>query len=268
MRLFEQSWELGIRSDRPTRALEYYVNGNMVGPELMCEMIEVRRGWTEAELLAGGASPGDLPRLTWGFVNLALQMGELELAREWAERGYELAQESGNPSAIAGALLSVGMSRLTYDPDGALRAFEACLDLFRQGAFAAGAASALFQGALVYARRGERGRASSLLVESIENLRPGGRTAELDGACGYAIEILLVFGLNEAALVVLGAVFDGELRVLRNTPVPPDRQPADARALREIVGRERFAELLAVGARMSYDEVLDHIIASVQSSAQ
>ena len=56
---------------------------------------------------------------------------------------------------------------------------------------------------------------------------------------------------------------DGELRVLRDIPVPPDRQPADVRSLRETVGEARFAELLAIGARMSYDELLDHIVAAL-----
>ena len=34
--------------------------------------------------------------------------------------------------------------------------------------------------------------------------------------------------------------------------------------MRETVGKERFAELLAVGARMSYDEILDHIVAALR----
>jgi len=31
----------------------------------------------------------------------------------------------------------------------------------------------------------------------------------------------------------------------------------------ETIGRARFAELLAVGARMSHDEILDHIVAAL-----
>ena len=105
------------------------------------------------------------------------------------------------------------------------------------------------------------------LIEAIEELRPRGRSSVLDGACGYAIEILSTLGLIERAVVVLGSVFDGELRVLRDLPVPPDRQPLDVRAMRETVGKVRFAELLAVGARMSYEEILDHMVAALADAS-
>jgi hypothetical protein len=200
--------------------------------------------------------------MTWGFVNMTLMLGEIDLAHEWADRGLELARESGNPSARAGALLSVGQSRLTDDPDAALRALTECIELSRQGARAAGSDTALYLGALVYARRGESGRASAQLIEAIEALRTYGRSAGLDGGCGYAIEILSTLGLIEATAVLLGSVFDGELRVLRDLQVPPDRRRVDVRAVRETIGEARFAELLAVGARMSYDEILDHIVAA------
>ncbi len=262
--LIVESWALGVDADRPTPALKYYIGGvSAVPPELMRVMIEARRSWPEAELEAAGATLPELAQVTWGLVPFALQLGEIELGREWAERGYELARQSGNPSTLAAALLSTGMSRLADDPDGALRAFEECVDLTRHGAQAAGGQAALFQGALVHARRGEHRRASSQLVEAIEGLRLRGRSAELDGACGYAIEILSTLKLVEATVVVLGSVFDGELRVLRDIPVPPDRQPIDVRAMRETVGEARFTELLAVGAGMSYDELIDHILAAL-----
>jgi predicted ATPase/class 3 adenylate cyclase len=263
-----ESWARGIDPEQPTRALRFYVgSANMLQPNaVMRALIEVRRIWSEAALEAAGAGRAELAQMTWGFVNMALLLGEFELGREWADRGYELAQQSGNPTALAGGLLAIGQSRLADDPDGALRAFAECIDLARQGARAAGSGAALFLGALVYARRGERGRASSQLVESIEHLRLRGRSSELDAACAYAIEILSTLGLIDAAAVVLGSVLGGELRVLRDVPVPPDRQPVDVRAMRETLGKARFEELLAVGARMSYDEILDHIVAAADGA--
>ena len=158
------------------------------------------------------------------------------------------------------------MSRLIDDPDRALQAFEKCVDLARQGAQATGNEAALFQGALIHARRGEHHRASAQLIEAIESVRPRGRSSVLDGACGYAIEVLPTLGLIEPAVVLLGSVFDGELHVLRDLPVPPDRQPLDVRAMRETVGQARFTELLARGARMSYEEILDHIVAALRGA--
>jgi predicted ATPase len=263
--LYIEGWKLGIDPEQATPAIRFYTLGaNLVqATDPIREVVEVRRAWSDAALRAAGAAPADLARLTWGFVNMALFLGEIELAQEWADRGDQLARQSGNPSARAGALLSVGQSRLTDDPDAALRAFAECINLTRQGARAAGTDTALYLGALVYARRGDHARARSQLVEAIEALRTYGRSAGLDGACGYAIEVLATLGMLEASTVVLGAILDGELRVLRDLPVPPDRRPADVRALREAVGRARFEELLAVGARMSYDEVLDHIVAAL-----
>jgi hypothetical protein len=234
----------------------------MAAPALTRAIVDVVRSWSDRELTAAGTTLAELAHLRWGFVNLALQIGELELAQEWADAGYELAVQSGSPSSLAGALLAVGMARLTTDPDDALRAFAECIDLTRRGAWASGGNAALYQSALVYARRGDRAQATSQLIEAIETLRPRGRTAELDGACGYSIEILATLGLIEAAMVVVGSIFDGELRVLREVPVPPDRTPIDVRGVRETIGKARFDELLGVGARMSYDEVLDHIVSA------
>jgi hypothetical protein len=63
--------------------------------------------------------------------------------------------------------------------------------------------------------------------------------------------------------VIIGSILDGELRVLRDMPAPPSRKPPDVRAMRELVGKERFAELVTRGSRISYDEILDHILASL-----
>jgi len=67
--------------------------------------------------------------------------------------------------------------------------------------------------------------------------------------------------------VIIGAILDGELRVLRDMPAPPSRTPPDVRAMRERVGKGRFAELVTRGARMSYDEILDHIVSALSEAS-
>src|SRR5205823_4969865 len=96
-------------------------------------------------------------------------------------------------------------------------------------------------------------------------VRPAGRNAELDGACGYAVEVLELLGATEAALVIVGAILDGELRVLRDMPAPPSRTSPDVRTMRDRVGRERFGELVTAGSRMTYDALIDHVVASLQA---
>lgn len=49
--------------------------------------------------------------------------------------------------------------------------------------------------------------------------------------------------------------------------MPPSRHPPDVRAMRETVGEQRFAELVAAGARMTYEEILDHILEALQALA-
>ena len=73
-------------------------------------------------------------------------------------------------------------------------------------------------------------------------------------------------GDTEAALVLVGAVIDGELRGLREMTLPPGRTRPDVRALRAQVGKERFAELLAIGAQMPYEDLLDHILTSLRTA--
>jgi hypothetical protein len=153
------------------------------------------------------------------------------------------------------------------DPERGLQAFEACVELGRQGAAAAGFHSALYRLALLHARRGELARGAAELAEVIEDMRPGGRHRALDGACGYALEMFVLLDQSEAAAVVLGSILDGELHVLRDIPVPPDRQGVDLRAVRDILGRDRFASLVASGARMSYDEILDYIIETLRTAS-
>ena len=71
------------------------------------------------------------------------------------------------------------------------------------------------------------------MTAAITACRPAGRNAELDGACGYAVELLELLGDSEAALVIVGSILHGELRGLRDMPAPPSRTPPDVRVMRE-----------------------------------
>jgi predicted ATPase len=213
------------------------------------------------------ATGRDAAEQAWVLVALGLasaNLGNVDVAREFAPQLLSMAQRSGAPSMIARANQSVGQTFAAVDPGTARRHFQQCIELGRAGVRFSGLGAAHMQAALIDAQQGRGSEAAQNMIAAITVTRPAGRIAELDGACGYAIEILERLGETEAALVLIGSVLDGELRVLRDFPTPLDRTPPNVRALREQVGRERFAELVNKGAAMSYDELLEHILTSLE----
>jgi hypothetical protein len=159
--------------------------------------------------------------------------------------------------------MQIGMTLASIEPDQARRHFQECIDLGLAGVRFSGLGSAYMQAALIDAQQNRHHNAARNMTAAITACRPAGRNAELDGACGYAVELLELLGDTEAALVIIGSILDGELRVLRDMPAPPSRTPPDVHAMRARVGNERFAELVTRGARSSYDQILDHILASL-----
>jgi len=197
----------------------------------------------------------------------ALQVNhDTNSAQRWAEAACQLAAESQNPRTLAQALFVYGMAHATTDPDAALDAYQRCIEVYPQRVGSATVAgNALYTGALLLARRGDRDPALRHLRESIAILGPAGRNAGLDGAFGYAIEILIQVDAPDAALVLIGAVLGGVLQSLREMSTPPDRTMPSVRELRELVGRDRFDAYIALGKTMTYDELISWLVESLDS---
>ena len=158
--------------------------------------------------------------------------GDLELAARLVDRCYKLALESQNPSTIAFALFAIGELKAHDEPDEALVALDRCIELNAGGAALATAGGSLYLSALIHAHRGERVAALSRLHRAIKFLEPRGRNAELDGAFGYSIEVLVHLGEQDAAAVLIGSVLGGVLENLRRVALPRDRSAPDVRTLR------------------------------------
>jgi hypothetical protein len=204
-------------------------------------------------------------RIISGYATTAVQGGRQELAERCAKLGYEWAVESENPSTICNALYQNGAVHAASDPEAAWRAWSECIALGRQGAISGGFGAALFQSALLPAQRGDFPLAFALLAEAVRTLRPRGRTPELDGVFGYAIEIFALAAEHEHSAVVIGAATNGVVQNLRNMRLPPERHPADVRAIRDAIGREQFAECAACGASMTYDDLTIWLLETCQS---
>jgi predicted ATPase len=204
-------------------------------------------------------------RIILGYATIAVQGGRQELAERCAALGYDWAVESENPTTICQALYQTGAVHAASDPEAAWRAWSECIALGRQGAGSGSFGAALFQSALLPAQRGDFPVAFALLDEAVRTLRPRGRTPELDGVFGYAIEILGLAEEHEHAAVVIGAATNGAVQNLREMRLPPERHPADVRAIRDAIGREQFAECAARGASMNYDELTSWLLDTCQT---
>jgi predicted ATPase/class 3 adenylate cyclase len=212
------------------------------------------------------ASARDATAQSWTVMNgslAAVNLGNIPRAIELADLALGLARRGGSPSSIARANMELGMSLASVDPDRARICFQECIDFGRRGVRFTGLGSAHMQAALIDAHRGDHHGAAVLLRGAFDALLQAGRTAELDGAFGYTVEIFERLGETEAALVIVGSILHGALRVLRDYPAPPSRQPADVRAMRERVGTDRFAALVNQGTRMSYAELLEFVQANL-----
>jgi hypothetical protein len=259
--------------DRPdprksnARVLRLYTATGFTNIEQSRVIAEAARDWDFDVTSVSGPMATERSHLANAFAHAAISAGDAALARQYGSLEVTLARQGGSPSAIALAARTLGQSISADEPDEARRLFQDCIDLGRSGELFAGFTISLMQAALIDVQRGDGASAAALLTEAIAVARARGRSGELDGACGYAIEILLALGDTEAALVLVGAVIDGELRGLRDMTLPPGRTRPDIRALRAQVGKERFAELLAIGAQMPYEDLFDHILTSLQTAA-
>jgi tetratricopeptide (TPR) repeat protein len=215
--------------------------------------------WVEGSELA----IADQARTYGALAQYAVQVRrDPEAARRLAERALALALNSRNPSTVSLTYFTTGTMYLAADPDRALADLEQSITLHESGPLLQ-LGGALYSSALLLAQRGEVRIAIERLRKGIEFLYERGRSPELDGAFGFAIEILALLGHGELAAVIVGSVFDGALQLLRAMPMPPGRSPLDVRALREYLGRERFNALVAQGAAMTYDELVDWTLASL-----
>jgi hypothetical protein len=250
-----------------SRVMRTQVTPGMASVAQMRRVAAVAHTWDPVADERSGADATEWSRRLVNVALAAINTGDVEMARRYSIGAMALAQRSGSPSTVAQGAMQLGMALASVAPEDARRSFQECIDLGRRGVKFMGRGGALMQAALIDAERGDRASAGALLAEAIAVMRPAGRSSELDGACGYAVEIFERLGEIEAALVMIGAITDGQLRVLREMPMPPSRHAPDLRAMRATVGEQRFAELLAAGAHMTYEELLDHILEALQALA-
>jgi len=209
------------------------------------------------------ALPAELARICTLLIQGNTMRRDFEQAIRWAERAEELAQRSQNPSTIALVSYHVGTLWARDEPERALAAYRRCIEFEGSGAIDASLGAALFQAALVLVRAGDRDEALRYLKRAIEIQDGMKQRPQLEGALAYAIEILTVAGAYEEAAVIAGAARSGALTHLRAMTPPPERGQTGTRPIREALG-DRFDEFAALGASMSFDELVAWSLAALE----
>ena len=185
--------------------------------------------------------------------------GDFDAAIEESRAATRAARALGNPTALVTALYAEGLAHVEDDPAHALAAFDESLALT-----AAGASD------IVYGEIQEQSiRLRTILGDlrgAVEALRTGfeyaiGEASNVTTSTilWYGLEALVPYGELELSATLFGAVGDGgALASMLNAIVGPQAlRNAQARAqAREALGADRFDELVARGATMTYDEVV------------
>jgi tetratricopeptide (TPR) repeat protein len=210
-----------------------------------------------------GAPIAEQARLMTLVTQAATNAGRLDIARPNAERAYQLARESRNPSTLMQVLYHLGALYANDDADAAIAAFTECLSLARRGTMDSSVPAAHYQRSLLRARAGDRRRALTDLREGIVRAAELGHSPQLMGAFGYSIEILTVLGEYEMAAVVIGAARSGALSMLRAMASPPDRKQRGSAPVRAALDEQRFEALNRQGAVLSLDELQAWLLASL-----
>ena len=187
--------------------------------------------------------------------------GRIDDARADAERVVELARRSSNRSLLANAHHATAWAFQRDDPAAALAAAEQYLDLNRQfdtGAFSASTVMALAGG--LRARLGDDSGALELLHQAVVVGRDQGVRPQLAAGLDWALSPLIRAGRPDVAATFLGGLTRGALAGVGNFPGVDAARARTLDRVRAVLGDDQTDELVARGATMSYDELVEYAL--------
>jgi len=191
----------------------------------------------------------------------AAMAGRIDDARADAERAAELARRSGNVNLLASSQHAAAWALQRDDPAAALAAAEQYLDLYHESdiaAFAASSVMALAGG--LRARLGDDDGALELFHEAIIVGRDQGTRPQLAAALDWALSALTRTGRPDVAATVLGALTRGALAGVGNFPGVDAARARMLDRVRALLGNDETDQLVARGATMSYDELVEYAL--------
>ena len=186
--------------------------------------------------------------------------GQVDQARSDAERAMELARRLENPTALANAFHATAWALQRDDPAGALAAAEQYFDIYRVGHGGAGAVGALALGGGLRARLGDPVGALELLHEAVVASRDQGTRPQLASAFDWSLAPLVKLGRPEAAATLVAALTRGALVEVSQFPGVDEPRARILDRVRATLTAEATEALVAAGAAMSYDEIVEYAI--------
>jgi tetratricopeptide (TPR) repeat protein len=186
--------------------------------------------------------------------------GQIDQARADAKRSLELAGRLQNPTAFGAAFHATAWAHQRDDPAAALAAAEQCFEKYRGGGSmsAAGAVMALAGG--LRGRIGDLSGALELLREGVIVSRDQGARPQLAAALDWSLSPLIKVGRPEAAATFVGALIGGPLAEMGNFPDVDDARARILERLHVALGDDTSAALVAHGAAMTFDQIVDYAL--------
>lgn len=187
--------------------------------------------------------------------------GQVDRSRADAEQVVELGRRSQNPTVVGNGLHATAWALQRDDPAAALRAAEQLLDMRGDSRFAGGPVTGILAlaGGL-RSRLGDPAGALEPLRQSVTRARDEDSRPQLAATLDWCLGPLVKLARGETAATLLGALTRGPLAEVGNFPGVEAARTRVVERIRAELGDERTDALVARGATLNYDEILDYAL--------
>jgi predicted ATPase/class 3 adenylate cyclase len=192
--------------------------------------------------------------------------GNTDRARADAAASLTHARRIGNPLLLVVALSALGYAWIAEDPARAREAFEESVALTQSGASDVNYSLALRELARLRMRDGDPAAALDALRAAVTYDNAGGNRPALPATLLASCELLTALGHLEHALVLNGAVVEGELRPLAPGTSAVGSQHAALVRAPEGLGDAAYQAALAKGSALSYEEVVAYALDAIDTA--
>jgi hypothetical protein len=240
---------------------------NPLAPVQVLGLIEMTTGnaWHALELYRGAVGEIDRMGDPWvrshhlgGLASFEGIVGEVDAARVHADAALDIARRLRNPAALANALQGKAWALQRDDPVAALDAAEQYVELHRQGLGWGGGVHAIAIAGGLRFRLGDPSGALRLLREAVLIARDTGGRTNLSAALDWSLSPLVKLDRPEPAAALIGALTHGALADVGGFPLASKTRARNLERVRALLGDAVTDELLARGATMTYDEIVEY----------
>jgi hypothetical protein len=199
------------------------------------------------------------------MVIYAALMGEIEGPQHEIEVLLPQARALGNPTNLVIALYAYASTWWRDNPQAAHAAIEESFELTEHGASDIVFADAYELLARLRHAVGDTRGGLGAVVEGQRLADDVGNRHTAVSILWFAVELLASCGAHELGAICIGISGHGPYASLMNAMVGPEAEGHDAgdEAIRSAIGDVRYEQLVAQGAAMSYEELVDYVARTI-----